>query len=152
MRIIQKCLLLFGLSALLFPTQATFAGPYTDDLSKCIIESTTLSDRTAFVRWMFFAASLHPAVKSISAVSQGQLDAANKQTAELIMKLLTESCPQKVEKALKYEGKSAFETSFAVLGQLAGQELFSSPEVTAGMEGLTKYLDAERLKSTFVGN
>ncbi len=146
----RRFVFIFGFVAVLSPTRMTFAGPYTDDLSKCIIESTTVSDRTAFVRWMFLAASLHPAVKSISTVSQGQLDAANKQTAELITKLLTESCAQKAEKAIRYEGKSAFETSFAVLGQLAGKELFSSPEVAAGMEGLTKYLDEEKLKSTFV--
>jgi len=34
-----------------------------------------------------------------------------------------------------------------VLGQVAGQELFSSPEVASGMAGLQKYLDADQLKA-----
>ena len=36
--------------------------------------------------------------------------------------------------ALQYEGASTLETSFMILGQVAGQELFSSPEVAAAEE------------------
>lgn len=147
MKTIRGCLLFLGLAALLAPTQAAQAGPYSDELSKCIIESTTVSDRAAFVNWIFSAASLHPAVKSIAAVSKEQMDAANRQTGEMVMKILTESCPKQAEKAIRYEGASALETSFEVLGQVAGQELFSSPEVAAGMAGLVEYLDENRLKA-----
>lgn len=147
MKITKGCLLIFSLAALLIPTQATYAGPYSDELSKCFIESTTVSDRATFVKWMFSAASLHPAVKSIAAVSQEQLDSANKQVAEIVMKILTDSCAQKAEKAIRYEGSSALETSFGVLGQVAGQELFSSPDVADSMAGLANYLDEEKLKS-----
>lgn len=75
------------------------------------------------------------------------MDAANRQTGEMVMKILTESCPKQAEKAIQYEGASALETSFEVLGQVAGQELFSSPEVAAGMAGLVEYLDENRLKA-----
>ncbi len=143
----KGCLLIFGLAALLIPTQATYAGPYSDELSKCFIESTTVSDRATFVKWMFSAASSHPAVKSIAEVSQEQLDSANKQVAEIIMKILTDSCSQKAEKAIRYEGSSALETSFGVLGEVAGQELFSSPDVAASMANVANYLDEEKLNS-----
>lgn len=143
----KVCFLIWGLVAALLPANMACAGPYTDDLSKCIIESTTPGDRAAFVKWMFAAASLHPAVKSIAAVSPEELDAANRQTAELLTKLLTESCKQNAEKAIRYEGNAALRASFEVLGKVAANELFSSAEVAAGMAGLTKYLDGEKLRS-----
>ena len=126
---------------------AASAGPYSDDLSKCLVAKTTEADRVAFVQWMFSAASLHPAVKPIASVTPEQLDAANKRTAELFMRLLTESCRKESSDVIKYEGLAAFQASFQVLGQIAGNELFASPEVAAGMAGLEKYFDKEKLQS-----
>ncbi len=128
------------------------AGPYTDDLSKCLIGATTQNDRTALVKWMFAAAASHPAVKSIASVSKEQLDAAHKSTAELITKLLTESCREEAQKALKYEGLTTLQSSFQVLGQVAGQELFASPEVGAQLSAFEKYLDGEKLAGLLKGN
>ena len=138
---------LFAFAIVSIAASNTYAGPYTDDLSKCLVESTSTRDRAALVKWIFSAASLHPAVRSIVSVSEEQLDEANKTAADLIMKLLTESCRQETQKALKYENEVALQASFRVLGQVAGQELFSSPEVAATMSGLDKYLDEEKLKS-----
>jgi len=128
------------------PLPAT-AGPYTNDLSKCIVESTTTDDRTALLHWIFSAASLHPALSSIASVSEEQIDQANKRTAELFTKLLTESCRQQATKAIQYEGQLALQTSFQILGQVAAKELFSSPEVSAGMAQLDKYMDAKELEA-----
>ena len=147
MRATIVCFLVCGLVVTLLPAPTAFAGPYTDDLSRCVVELTTPEDRADLVRWMFAAMSLHPAVKSIAAVTPEQLDAANKQTAGLFMKVLTESCREKAAKANTYEGPAAIETSFRLLGQVAMKELFSSPEVAAGMAALEKYADAEKLKS-----
>lgn len=126
---------------------ATFAGPDADALGRCLVESTSQRDRLNLVRWMFAAASLHPAVKEISSVSPEQLDASNKIIADLIVELLTESCRTETEAALQSEGTSTLETAFSVLGQVAGQELFASPEVSAGMAGLQEHLDAQKLQS-----
>jgi hypothetical protein len=126
---------------------AVNAGPYSDDLSKCLVAKTTEADRVAFVQWMFSAAALHPAVRPIASITPEQLDAANKRTADLFMKLLTESCRTESGAVIKYEGLAAFQSSFQVLGQIAGNELFASPEVAAGMSGLEKYFDKEKLQS-----
>lgn len=123
------------------------AGVYTDDLSRCLIQSTTPNDRTLLVRWMFAAAASHPAVKSIAAVTAADLDTANKQTGALFMRLLTEACRDEAKAALKFEGQSTIEASFNAFGQVAGRELFSSPEVTAGMAGLGTYIDQEKLQA-----
>jgi len=96
---------------------------------------------------MFSAASLHPAVAPISAVSEEQRDSVNKIIADLVVNLLTDNCRPETEEALQYEGTSTIEASFSVLGQVAGQELFSSAEVSAGLAGLEKHMDEEKLGS-----
>lgn len=45
------------------------AGPYSDDLGKCLVASTTAADKGALVKWMFATAALHPAVKSVASVT-----------------------------------------------------------------------------------
>ncbi len=131
---------------LIFSSNA-FAGVYADKLSECLVDSTTTQDRITLVKWMFSAMSLHPAVRSISMVSPAQLDSANKNIAELFMRLLTKSCKDETKKALKYEGRSTIQNSFRILGQVAGRELFSNPKVLKGISGIQKYIDANKLKS-----
>ena len=122
------------------------AGPYSDDLAKCLVESTTKDDRTSLVRWMFMGAAAHPAVASIASVSTQDLDKANAATGALFMKLLTVSCKDKAKKALAYEGSATIQLSFQVLGQVAAAELFSSPEVKQAMSGLEKHIDTKKLE------
>lgn len=140
--------IILGAAALaVFNAGSVQAGPYSDELAKCLVSSTTTADRTQLVRWFFVAASLHPDVKDITNITPAQLETANRQLAELFMKLLTETCRDQASKALKFEGTSTIETSFNALGQVAGRELFSSPEVAAGLTGLNKYVDAEKIKA-----
>lgn len=127
------------------------AGVYSDELAKCLVSSTTKADRVELVKWMFSAASAHPAVKTISSITPAQLDEANKNVAHLFMRLTTESCLEQTKNAIAYEGALAFQSSFEVLGQVAGQEMFASPEVEAGMAGLEKHLDEEKLSVIFSG-
>src|SRR5580658_6709822 len=126
----------FALSGLLLLLHATFAGPYTDDLSKCLVASTTPTDRVALARWIFFAFSAHPSVASYSAVKASDIESANVEIGALFMKLLTNSCREKTKAALRYEGPAAIQLSFQTLGQVAGMELASNPAVQAKMAGL----------------
>jgi hypothetical protein len=86
-----KTLLAFAGTASIWTSMAA-AGPYSEDLAKCLVKSTTKEDRVSLIRWLFAAASRHPAVSSIAKVSAAQLDEANKTIGELTMKLLTDSC------------------------------------------------------------
>ena len=151
--IFVKTLLLAQILVLpLFMTNAVYAGPYTDDLSRCILESTTAEDRTELVKWMFTAMSLHPAVKQIAAISTKQLDEANKQIAALVVKLLTKTCNKQARAAIKYEGQIAIQSSFQILGQVAAKELFANKDVTAGLAGLGKNIDKKKLDDSLVSN
>ena len=141
MKIIPPALVLAALGA----ASPCFGGIYTDDLAKCLVESTTSQDRTTLVRWMFGAATAHPDVASIAKVPPAVMEKSNAEVADLLVRLLTQSCVDKSKKAIKYEGPAAIQMSFQVLGQVAGTELFSNPEVQKATAGLEKHIDKEKL-------
>jgi hypothetical protein len=124
---------------------AASAGVYTDQLSKCLVDSTTTEDRTMLVKWLFTAASVHPAISSLSTVTFADRNAANQVIGNLFVKLLTDSCKDPAKAALKFEGPVTLQQSFQVLGQVAGTELFSNPQVAAVMADLDKHVDPAKL-------
>jgi hypothetical protein len=97
--------------------------------------------------WMFAAIASHPEVKSMASISETQREELNEKTANLMMRLLTESCKFETEEALKYEGQGTLQASFQVLGSVAARGLMSHPDVANYMAGLEKYIDAQKLKS-----
>ena len=121
------------------------AGVYTDDMTKCLIESTNAEDRIALVRWMFAAMSQHPAVASFTIVKPEDIEKTSATTGALFMRLLTETCVDSTKKAVKYEGLGAIQTSFGVLGQVATMDLFADANVMKVMAGLEKYTDPKKL-------
>lgn len=133
-------------AALLLFSSAASAGPYSDDLSRCLVDSSTTADKIGLVKWVFTAISLHPAVKSIGSVTQEEFDAASQEAAATITRMMTKTCREQTANALRYEGEAAISESFGVFGSVAARELFSNPAVAAGIGGLKKYLDAAELK------
>jgi hypothetical protein len=128
-------------------SNASQAGVYTDDMAKCLVESSSKEDRMSLVRWMFAAMAQHPAVATMNTVKAADVEKANASTGALFMRLLTEACVDATKKAIKYEGPAAIQLAFQVLGQVASSEIFSAPEVAAVMAGLDKYADLKKLEA-----
>jgi hypothetical protein len=99
-------------------SQLASAGPYTDDLAKRLVSSTTPAD----------------------------IDSSNAEIGDMFMRLLTDSCRDKARNALKYEGLAAIQLSLQLLGQVAGAELASNPEVQSRMAGMAKHIDEKKIK------
>lgn len=123
------------------------AGVYTDDLSKCLVKSSTVSDQTDLVTWVFVAMTVHPAVQRYSSVTDEQRTASDKTAAALLQRLLTQDCRKEAVEALKYEGQSSIESSFSVLGQVAMRGLMSDPKVAQSMGGLAKFIDNSKFEA-----
>lgn len=121
------------------------AGPFTDKLSICLVKSTSKADKELLIQWVFAAISSHPNVNALSNVSVEKGDALNKSTGNLFVKLLTVKCRSETEQALKYEGKSAFQASFKVLGEVAMSGLMRHPNVGRYLSGLEKNMDSKAL-------
>ena len=124
-----------------------FAGPYGDDLTRCLVDHSSAEDKTTLVKWMFVAMSRHPSVSTLTKVTNNDVEKHNKEAAELFTRLLTQTCVDPSRKAIKYEGATAIQGAFQVLGQVAAGELFANPDVAAVMGGLDKYLDAKKLEA-----
>lgn len=134
-------------SLALLASHSATAGPYSDEMAKCLVTSTSEADKNFLVKWMFAAASLHPAVKSISSMSEAQRNEMNVKTAKLFERLLTESCKSQVQTAIKYEGQSTIESAFQVLGQVAARGLFSDPSVNGFIAQLGNHIDPKKMES-----
>jgi hypothetical protein len=144
----RRCLTVVAVSLVLASlSQAlVIAGPYADDLSKCLVKATTDDDKNYLVKWMFAAAALHPQVAAIANITDEQRAELSLNAGKMFERLLTESCKSETQSAVKYEGPGTLTTSFQVLGQVAAQGLFSHPAVSAFMSDFTKYMDKEKLQ------
>jgi hypothetical protein len=126
--------------------QAASAGAYADDLTKCLVKSSSNDDQVMLVQWLFAAASLHPAVQPLSSVTPQQRDALDRKAAALLQRLMVDACRGETINALKYEGSDALQVSFQVLGQVAGRGLMGESHVTNGLQhGIATYFDKNKL-------
>ena len=127
----------------------SFAGPFTDKLSICLVNKTTDSDKQLLINWIYAAMSTHPSVQKLNKIPPVAADKLNKKTAKLFIDLLTDRCKPEAKQAVKYEKDIAIKTSFGVLGKVAMQGIMSNPNVNKYLSGLGKYSDKEKLKSIF---
>ena len=130
---------------------AAQAGPYSDDLGRCLVSATSAQDKADLVRWIFSNAALHPNVADISSVSPPQRDQLNRVAAALVQRLLTADCRKQTQEAAKYEGGIAFQLAFQLLGQVAMQEMMSNPAVGGAFGEFAKYMDEKKLREVGLG-
>lgn len=123
---------------------AVHAGPYADELGKCLVAKSTDADRTQLVVWLFEEMSVHPAVKPLTNVSDAQRTDGRKAAAALIQRLLTEDCRAQTADALRNEGPASLQTSFTAMGQVAMASLMKDPSVAASTQQIAQYLDVSK--------
>jgi hypothetical protein len=129
--------LMMGLAA------PAIAGPYSDDLAKCLVSHATTDDHKALVRWMFAALAAGPAVRDIAKTTPEQRTAISAEAGHMFVRLVTQDCHAETVAALKYEGATAIEFGFSTLGNVAARDMMSDPAVRAEMSGLDKTMDAK---------
>lgn len=131
-------------ATLLTPITAS-AGIYADDATRCIVKSTSESDRVTLVKWIFAGMSLHPAIREFASISAEQRADLDKQISVIVTNLLTQSCRKEAVEALRYEGTGFMEASFRALGEVAMGGLMTDKDVSAGMEAWIRNLDAKKI-------
>ena len=123
-----------------------FAGPFGDEMSKCIVRATTSEDRVMLVQWIFSVMALHPSVHQLATVPDETRANLNKRMADLMVSLLADRCAKESREAMKNEGPQTVQDSFALLGKVGLQDLFVDPAVKSGVEEFSKSLDEKKLK------
>ncbi len=142
------CILWITIVCFIGTTKPVGAGPFTDALAHCFVQSVSPDERNALVQWMFVASALHPAVQDMVSLSEDQIQATNQKTAELFMGLLTGPCLEETHNALNNEGTVAITGSFTTLGYLAARELYANPQVVVSLSNLAQYIDFEKLEAS----
>jgi hypothetical protein len=123
------------------------AGIYTDEMSKCLVRSATPQDQSDLVVWVFAAMGSHPSTKAYVTINAAQRVEITKKAAGLMERLLTTSCRKETVEAIKYEGSSAIEQSFGVLGQVAMRNLMGDPSVAQNFAALGEYVDESKFEA-----
>jgi hypothetical protein len=140
---VRAALLAAGLLAAAFAE----AGPYSDDLAKCMVRTSSPADRAEFVKFLFSAIAQHPDVSSMANIPPKQMEATMKATGELIQRLLLQSCRSEAQLAIHYESMQSVFYAFQFYGQAMAAELWGNPIVAGKMKDLNKYLDVEKFKA-----
>ena len=139
---------LFLMLAMLLP-RSNFAGPFTDEMTKCLVKTTTEADKTLLISWVEAAVSAHPRLETLSNISSDQGAALNKDVTALLTNPLTQRCLAETQQTIRNEGDDAVEASFDFLGETAMQELMADSNVSSFMSGLESNLDEEVLEKAF---
>ncbi|AXY57588.1 hypothetical protein CDG60_14070 [Acinetobacter chinensis] len=137
-------------SALMGITQFAAAGPAVDQLSECLVKSTTAADKTAVLQWTFVALSAHPELKKFSNVTEEQKTQLDKNLALVLQRILTEQCSAQTKAVIQAEGIQAVGDSFQELGSITGEEILKTPEVKDQLKGVVRYIDLNKLVTTFL--
>ena len=122
-----------------------WAGPYSDDLKKCLVESTSRRDNIVLVRWLSKALLAHPEAKDLAVIPNTKAMQIDKDFARYVERLLGENCSTPFASVMRYEDPDAIRQSFEFLGQVAMKELMDNPQVQEAVTGVLKQLDMEKL-------
>lgn len=124
------------------------ADPYSDDLAKCLVSSTTQAQKTVVIQWLFATIALHPSVAPMAKISKTERTTLNEETGKLFTQLLTVTCKKQAQQAALFDGPSALESAFSILGRSAMMGLMGDPKVADGMNGWAKYVDSDKIQKT----
>ena len=125
--------------------QPTFAGPFGDEMAKCLVTSTTKRDRTKLIKWIFRVYGDHPEVNYMIDLSDREKKVIDKDVANIFTRLLSEDCIDETKKALDYEGDNVMFSAFQILGQTAAQGFNNNPDVMKSINKFVELIDYEKL-------
>ncbi len=131
-------------AGLLVVSAPASAGIYTDQLSKCLVDSTNSDDKTLLMKWVFSAFGKNAALRDLTAVTEAEKVGYDKGVATLFERLLFNSCRKAALDAIRNEGPSAFETSFQLLGQVAAREMMRDPATGESLMRFLSHMDVAK--------
>tara|TARA_A100001035_G_scaffold242318_1_gene208743 strand:+ start:614 stop:1063 length:450 start_codon:yes stop_codon:yes gene_type:complete len=123
-----------------------FAGPFLDDMSRCLVTASSSQDNILLGRWLVRVYGEHGGSNDLTNLSDYKKKQIDKDMALLFTRLLSEDCKEETKKALKFEGDAVMFNAFRVLGEAAGQELIDDKSVSKAINKFTEYIDYEKLK------
>ena len=93
--------------ALCGSVQVATASTTVDQLSNCLVKSTTATDKTTVLQWTFAALAAHPDLKVYSNVTDAQRTQLDKNLAQVLQRILVEQCSAQTKAVIQAEGLQA---------------------------------------------
>lgn len=146
----RKLRTLFITATLVGAAQVSIAGPTVDQLSDCLMKSTTATDKTTVLQWTFVALGSHPDLKAFNNVTATQRETLDKNLATVLQRILVEQCSAQTKAVIQAEGLQAVGDSFQALGKTTGEEILKNPDINNQMKGVLRYIDLNKLVTTFL--
>ena len=137
---------LLTLSFFQLSEKRSIAGPFGDEMAKCLVQSTNSKDNISLVRWIVRVYGEHPDSNDFINLSIKDKEKIDKEIAALFNRLLLEDCKKETKMALNYEGDQVLFTAFQILGQVAGRELNKEKIVAGAINKFINYVDYEKLE------
>lgn len=135
---------------LMLGTQWTNAGQSVDQLSQCLVKATTAADKTTVLQWTFTALASHPDLKSFAQVTEAQRNQLDQKFAQVAQRIIVQQCSTEARAVIQTEGLHAVGDSFQQLGRMTGEEIIKNSEVSQQLKGVIRYVDLNKLVSTFL--
>ena len=112
----------------------------TAEFATCLTDSLDGKERKALARWIFFGMGAHPEISKYLNADEETIDSTDRMVAGLLMRLLTEDCPQQF-KAASASDPQAITKAFETVGQVAMVELTANEAVMAALSAYGQYVD-----------
>lgn len=137
-------------ATLMGTAQLSLASPTVDQLSDCLVKSTTATDKTVVLKWTFAALGSHPELKAFSNVSDEQKVQLDQNFAAVLQRILVEQCATQAKAVIQADGVEGVGASFQELGSITGEEILKTPEIKSQLNGVLRYVDLNKLVMTFL--
>ena len=90
---------------------------------------------------------MHPDLRDVATTPESARDQASQSVANLLTRLVTETCRQQARAAVKHEGSQGMQAAFGSLGKLAIQELMTNREVNRTVSGFERFVDRRKIEA-----
>ncbi|MFK8029142.1 MAG: hypothetical protein AB8G18_02800 [Gammaproteobacteria bacterium] len=142
----KKILIIIALLNVTFMVTPVSAGPASNALATCMVDSLNGKERKLLAKWIFLGMAAHPEMSQLSNVTKELQAGSDKYIGELVTRLLADDCSAEAKSALETESSIALATAFELVGKVAMQELMTNKEVSVALSGFEKHLDKEKLE------
>jgi hypothetical protein len=130
-------------------SERVVAGPYADNMAKCLVKAVSPEDRTLLVRWTYSVYSLHPDLASMPKVSTQQRNALARKAGVVFQRLILESCRSEAQQAVQNEAPHTLQYAYQILFNIGLNGLTTDPHVMEGVSSVGGYMDMAGFKAFF---
>ncbi len=103
---IKKIILTSILSAVCLSFNPAYAGQYSDDLGRCLVQNANTADTKILTQWAFVTIGQTQAAKEVVIIPRQKVEAISTKAQTTVLRLLAKDCAAPALKATLYEGKN----------------------------------------------